>query len=111
MLHDDIMTDIGVEFQTPLFLADLLIAFYSALMPKDGLAYFGNDGTAKHIPEVLIFLRNELRDRRTDALVEYQTMNWDEKERAFMDWFLGPIDPSSISDESHADNDSLDHAQ
>jgi len=111
MRHDDITTDIGLEFQTPLFLADLLIAFYSALMPKDGLAYFGNDGTAKDIPEVLIHLRNELRDRREDALIHYQKMNWDEKERAFMEWFLGPIDHSSISGKSHADDDSLDHAQ
>ena len=108
---DDEMDTIALGFQVPKFLADLLITFYSALMPKDGFNYFGTDMTAEDLPEALMFLRDELRIRRKDALDDFQEVAWDEEERAFTEWFLGPMDKSSESHKLHTEDEASGHAE
>ena len=108
---DDEMDTISIGFRVPKFLADVLIAFYSALMPKDGFNYFGTDMTAEDLPEALMFLRDELRIRRKDATDEFQEVAWDGEERAFMEWFLGPMDKSSGSNETHTEDEANAHAE
>lgn len=108
---DDEMDAITLGFLGPKFLVDVLMAFYSALMSKDGHNYFGTEMTAQDLPKALMFLRDELRIRRKEAIDEFQEVAWDREERAFMEWFLGPVDKSSESGEIHTEEEASAHAE